>query len=288
MQPNQSPVSGSPANQVQLSSSNHQQQSLSGNLLLTASSFSPRHRAASSPLSALNSSAILHPPLTATIHPNSHLVHPNQLISPSSINAHGLPLPQSVLQSAQLLRNNYDSLFYVNGQLPGGKQLDFNGQPAPINFSAICQLNQLSHQLNQIPIAAASMCAAAASLHSLQQQQQNCNSSNADNTSDNLSVCSNLSGSMKSEDTTLNNSSCGGFSSAFKLSGSLKNSNGGGGGGLLGATANGQLSSTAGQLRANASTPNAVNELKFSVNSILNASNYGGTQLRNDGKSPAS
>lgn len=281
MQPNQSP----PANQVQLSSSNHQQ-SLPGNLLISASSFSPLNRPASSPLSALNSSAILHPPI-ATIHPNSHLVHHNQLVSPSAISPHGLPLSQSVLQSAQLLRNNYDSLFYVNGQLPAGKQLDFNGLPNPINFSAISQLNQLSHQLNQIPIAAASMCAAAASLHNLQQQQQNNNSnnSNADNISDNLSVCSNLSGSLKSEDTTLNSSSCGGFNVAFKLSGSLKNSTGAGA--LLGSTANGQLSSTAGQLRANAATPNAVNELKFSVNSILNASNYGGTQLRNDGKSPS-
>lgn len=285
MQPNQNPATNQP-NQVQLSTTNHHgQQSLPGNLLISASSFSPLNRqAASSPLSALNSSSILHPPI-ATIHPNSHLVHPNQLISPSQINAHNLPLPQSVLQSAQLLRNNYDSLFYVNGmngQLPAGNKLEFNGLPNPINFNAISQLNQLSHQLNQIPIAAASMCAAAASLHSLQQQQQNHNSNN-DNTSDNLSVCSNLSGSMKSEENTLNSSICGGFNAAFKLSNSLKQSTDGGG--LLGATTNGQLSSTAGQLRANASTPNAVNELKFSVNSILNASNYGGTQLRNDGKS---
>lgn len=281
MQPNPSPVTSQP-NQVQLSNAN---QSLPGNLLISASSFSPLNRqAASSPLSALNSSSILHPPI-ATIHPNSHLVHPNQLI-PSQMNAHNLPLPQSVLQSAQLLRNNYDSLFYVNGmngQLPAGNKLEFNGLPNPINFNAISQLNQLSHQLNQIPIAAASMCAAAASLHSLQQQQQH---SNNDNTSDNLSVCSNLSGSMKSEENTLNSSICGGFNAAFKLSNSLKQS--ADGGALLGAnaaTTNGQLSSTAGQLRANASTPNAVNELKFSVNSILNASNYGGTQLRNDGKS---
>lgn len=262
MQPNQSPAANAPASQVQLSS-NHQP--LPGNPLISTSSFSPLNRPASSPLAALNSSAILHPPI---IHQNaSHLVHPNQLISPSSINPHGLPLPQSVLQSAQLLRNNYDSLFYVNGQLPAGKQLDFNGLPAPINFSAISQLNQLSHQLNQIPIAAASMCAAAASLHSLQQ-----NSSN-DNASDNLSVCSNLSGSLKSEENALNSSN-GGLNT-FKLAGSLKSS-----AGLLGSAANGQL-------RANASTPNAVNELKFSVNSILNASNYGGTQLRNDGKSPS-
>lgn len=241
-------------NQVQLSP-NHNS-SISTNLLISASSsFSSLNRQ-SSPLSNFNSS-ILHP--IVSLHPNSHhLVHPNQLTS--SINSHNLPLPQSVLQSAQLLRNNYDSLLYVNGQLPS------SNLPNSINFNAINQLNQLSHHLNQIPLAAA-----AASLHSLQQQQQQ-QQQNNDNQSDNLSVCSNLSGSLKSEDTTLNSSSCG-FNTSFKLSNSLKNSNN-----LLG-TSNGQL-------RCTPNTPNSstVNELKFSVNSILNASNYSSNQLRNDGK----
>lgn len=229
--------------QVQLS--NHNNSSIPTNLLISASSsFSPLNRQSS----PFNTTSILHP---IAHHPNSHLVHPNQLTH-SSINPHSLPLPQSVLQSAQLLRNNYDSLLYVNGQLPSSNGL--SSIPNSINFNAISQLNQLSHHLNQIPIAAAA--AAVASLHS---------SNTNDNTSDNLSVCSNLSGSLKSEDTALNSSNCG-LNAAFKLSNSLKNS-----------SSNGQLRTTSN------CTPSTVNELKFSVNSILNASNYS-SQLRNDGK----
>lgn len=229
--------------QVQFSNHNLNS-SLSTNLLISAStSFSPLNRQSS----PFNTSSILHP---IAHHPNSHLVHPNQLTH-SSINPHSLPLPQSVLQSAQLLRNNYDSLFYVNnGHLPSNNSL--TNLPNSINFNAINQLSQLSHHLNQIPIAAAAVA-------SLQQ-----NSAANDNTSDNLSVCSNLSGSLKSEDTGLNSNNFG--LNALKLSNSLKNS------------------STNGQLRCTSnSTPNAVNELKFSVNSILNASNYS-SQLRNDGE----
>lgn len=225
-------------NQVQLSSNHNLNSSISTPNLLISASFSPLSRQ-SSPLSNFNSSSILHP---IAHHPNSHLVHSNQL---NSINPH-LPLAQNVLQSAQFLRNNYDSLLYSNGQLPLNNSSN-SSLSNSINFNAINQLNQLSHHLNlnQLPIAAASL--------------QN------DNTSDNLSVCSNLSGSLKSEDAQLNSSNCA--FNAFKLSNSLKNS-------TTNLLTNGQSANN---------SSNTVNELKFSVNSILNASNYG-SQLRNDGE----
>ena len=254
-------------NQVQLSSNhNLNSSSLSTNLLISASSFSPLNRQ-SSPLSSFtNSSSILHP-IAHHHHSNSHLVHSSQLTNSLASTSIPHPLSQSVLQSAQLLRNNYDNLLYVNatGQLLSSSATNLQNST---QFNAINQLNQLSHHLNQLPIAAAA--AAAASLQNLQQQQN-------ENTSDNLSVCSNLSGSLKSEaDTTLNtlnsSSNCG-FNGAFKLNSnnSIKNSNN-------------LLATNGGQLRCTqTTTPNAVNELKFSVNSILNASNYS-NQLRNDGK----
>ncbi|KAK4336769.1 hypothetical protein RND71_043856 [Anisodus tanguticus] len=258
--------------QVQLSSPHNLNSSLSTNLLnSTSSSFSPLNRqSSSSPITTFNSS-ILHP---AGNHSNSQMIPSNQLVH-QSINTHNLPLTQSVMNSAQhLLRNSYDSLFYVN--TAGGVNSNAtncsisnsNNLSSTINFNAInIQLNKLSHHLSQIPTAAAVAAAAAAAVN-----LQN------DNTSDNLSVCSNVSGSLKSEDNSLNGN-CG-FSAAaaaaLKLSNSIKqNSNG--------FLANNSLNSN-GQLRCtpNINTSNSVNELKFSVNSILNASNFGNHLQKDD------